>query len=256
MSREGVGRLVLACLCALAALSFNCPEAFAQDSASVAGSMPATSVLRRDLGIDAHPPLDLFGDADEQAQGGQQNGQARTPLTPGEKMRRSFKRAFLSPFGYGQTALSAILTEASEEDLPHKERDDRVADGASRFAIKFSTRATRVLLGSGVFPSLFKQDPRYERSSSTNFGRRTLHAVSRVFVTRGDDGTLQPNYSRFAGNLSASALANLWEQSTPGRDRIGADATFKRFGSLFITDAIGLVVLNEFMPDIIRIFKR
>lgn len=203
------------------------------------------------------PDDDQGGAADDAGQ--QQPAAAnplRAPLTPGQKMRRAFKGAFLSPAGYARTALSAAITEATEEDLPHKETDDRIADGLSRFAIRFSSRATRTLLGSGVYPILFKQDPRYDRSTSKSIPRRALHAVSRVFVTRGDNGSLQPNYSRFAGSFSASALSNIWEQSTPGRDRIGWDATVRRFAGSFPDDMLNNLIFREFLPDIIRIFRR
>jgi hypothetical protein len=178
-----------------------------------------------------------------------------TPLTSGEKMRRAFKSAFLTPQAYALPLVSAIITEWGEDDLPHKDTEDRVADGLSRFAIKFGRRSTNNLLGGGVFPSLFRQDPRYERAGSDGFGARAAHAVSRIFVTRGDNGRLQPNYSRFAGQLSSSALSNLWEQSTPGHDRIGTDATFRRFGTSFLTGAV-FNVLREFAPDIKKIFGR
>lgn len=173
-----------------------------------------------------------------------------TPLTSDQKMRRAFKSAFLTPQAYALPFLSAILTEVGEDDLPHKDTEDRVADGLSRFAIKFGRRSTSVMLTNGVYASLFKQDPRYERADpSKGFAARALHAASRVFVTRGDNGRHQPNYSRFAGQLSASALSNLWEQSTPGHDRIGADATFRRFGNSFITGA-AVNVIREFLPSI------
>ncbi|HYN86000.1 MAG TPA: hypothetical protein VER32_12180 [Pyrinomonadaceae bacterium] len=185
-----------------------------------------------------------------------QTNSTYTPMTSGQKMRRAFKGAFLSPAGYVRTAISAAITEAGEEDLPHKETDDRVADGLSRFAIKFTSRATRTLLGSGVYPIIFKQDPRYERSTSKNPLRRALHAASRVFVTRGDNGRIQPNYSRFAGAFSASALSNIWEQSTPGRDRIGWDATGRRFLSTFPDDILNNILFREFLPDLIRKVRR
>ncbi|HEX7174055.1 MAG TPA: hypothetical protein VF240_02055 [Pyrinomonadaceae bacterium] len=211
-----------------------------------------------------YTPSRLLREDESAGQGGAQQAQQQpqppaqtyTPLTPDGKMKRAFRRAFLSPEGYIRSAVAATLTEWGEDDLPHKTTEDRLADGLSRFAIKFSTRATRTLLGSGVYPVIFKQDPRYERSRSKNVGRRALHAASRVFVTRGDNGRLQPNYSRWAGSLSASALSNLWEQSTPGHDRIGADATFRRFGTSFITDAWQTAVFGEFLPDLIKIFKR
>jgi hypothetical protein len=178
-----------------------------------------------------------------------------TPLTSGEKMHRAFKSAFLTPQAYALPLVSAIITEWGEDDLPHKDTDDRVADGLSRFAIKFGRRSTNNLLGGGVYASLFRQDPRYDRAVDKGFGGRVAHAVSRVFVTRGDNGRIQPNYSRFAGQLSSSALSNLWEQSTPGHDRIGTDATFRRFGTSFITGAV-FNVLREFAPDIKKVFGR
>jgi hypothetical protein len=170
-----------------------------------------------------------------------------TPLTSEQKMRRAFKSAFLTPEAYGLPLLSAIITEWGEDDLPHKDTDDRVADGLSRFAIKFGRRSTTVVLSNGVYASLFKQDPRYERADpNKGVAERALHAVSRVFVTRGDNGRHQPNYSRFAGQLSGSALSNLWEQSTPGHDRIGVDATFRRFGTSFLTGALSNVIREFF----------
>ena len=196
------------------------------------------------------PARDSGGGGAQQA-----TASAYTPMTSGEKMRRAFKSAFLTPQAYALPLVSAIITEAGEDDLPHKETDDRVADGLSRFAIKFGRRSTNNLLGGGVYASIFRQDPRYERGDGKGAGARVLHAVSRVFVTRGDNGKLQPNYSRFAGQLSASALSNLWEQSTPGHDRIGTDATFRRFGNSFITGALSNII-REFAPDIKKIFGR
>lgn len=188
----------------------------------------------------------------------QQTGVTATtimPLTADEKMNRAFKSAFISPRAYIFPGVSAIITEAGEDDLPHKETEDRIADGLSRFAINFGTRSASTLLSSGVYASLFRQDPRNYRSESKNIGARALFAASRVFLTRGDNGKTQPNYSRFAGQLSASALSNLWQQSTPGHDRIGADATFRRFGSSFVGGAI-FNVISEFLPDIKKIFGR
>ena len=185
----------------------------------------------------------------------QMSASSYTPMTSGQKMRRAFKSAFLTPQAYALPLASAIITEWGEDDLPHKDTDDRVADGLTRFAIKFGRRSTNNLLGGGVYASLFRQDPRYERAEGKGAGARVLHAASRVFVTRGDNGRLQPNYSRFAGQLSSSALSNLWEQSTPGHDRIGTDATFRRFGTSFFTGMV-FNVIKEFTPDIKKIFGR
>lgn len=173
----------------------------------------------------------------------------RTPLTPEQKMRRAAKNAFLSPVGYGTTIFSAAITEYTEDDLPHKTTEDRFADFASRFAIRFTTRATNTIFGQGVYAVAFKQDPRYYPSKSKNLFKRAAYAASRVFVTYDDDGNLEPNYSRWAGSLTSSAIANLYEQSTPGRDRIGTDATFRRFGSSFTSGMINNII-REFIGDL------
>lgn len=193
-----------------------------------------------------------------QSQGAQQQptpdpqGQTQsrpTPLTAGQKVRRSFRGAFLSPAPYAIAAFNAGITQLGEDYPPHKETDDKLADWGSRTARVFATGTTYRLFGNGFYPALFKQDPRYERSRSKKFGSRLGHAVSRVFVTRDDDWNLEPNYSRFAGAATSSALANVWERSTPKHDRIGADATLKRFANTFISGAIGNL-FREFAGDL------
>lgn len=177
------------------------------------------------------------------------------PLTSEQKMNRAFKAAFLSPQGYGLSAFRAVLTQAGEDELPDKEFEDEFGDWAARFARNVANRAARNIFASGIYPVLFKQDPRYERATKKGFVNRAAHAASRVFVTRGDDGDIEPNISRAAGVLTANALSNIWERSTPGHDRRGVDATFRRFAMSFPTD-MAYNVLREFLPDIIGIFKK
>lgn len=178
-------------------------------------------------------------------------------LSPREKLKYGVRQAFLRPENYLFTGIGAIITEATERDQSHKTTSDRVGDGFTRFAINFGTRSTRSLLGAGVYPAIFNQDPRYKPSPHKGFRRRALYAVSRVFVTEGARGQLQPNYSRLGGNISASALANLWERSTPGRDRIGVGPTFERFGITLGVDMVSFVIFREFLPDIKRkLFNR
>lgn len=171
------------------------------------------------------------------------------PLTGGQKVKRAFRGAFLSPAPYAIAAFSAGITQLGEDYPPHKETGDKLADWGSRTARVFANGTTYRVFGNGFYPALFKQDPRYERSKSKKFGSRLGHAVSRVFVTRDDDWNLEPNYSRFAGAATSSALANVWERSSSNRDRIGGDATLKRFGMSFVSGAIGNI-FREFAGDL------
>ena len=190
-----------------------------------------------------------------QAAGAEQQSNGRASLTGGEKIERSFRSAFLRPAPYLTSALTAGITQLGEDRLPNKTGADEVADWGSRAARNFATASTKTLFASGFYPALLRQDPRYDPSTSKKFGRRALHAASRVFITRHDGGRLEPNYSRFAGVMTASALANLWEHSTPGHDRIGADATLSRFATLLTGDLLTNIVFKEFGPDIVRIFR-
>ena len=188
-------------------------------------------------------------DAQQQPTPEPQRQSQPAPLTAGQKVKRAFRGAFLSPVPYAVSAFNAGITQLGEDYPPHKETDDKLADWGSRTARVFATGTTYRVFGNGFYPALFKQDPRYERSKSKKFGHRLGHAVSRLFVTRDDDWNLEPNYSRFAGAATSSALANVWERSTPKHDRIGADATLKRFGMTFVSGAIGNI-FREFAGDL------
>ena len=179
-----------------------------------------------------------------------------TPLTAGEKVEGAARAAFLNPATYAFTGLGAAVTEIRERSQPQKDTNDRIADGFSRFAISFATGTSNTMLGSGVFPALFKQDPRYFPSNKKGFGPRAAYAMSRVFVTRGDNGRNQPNVSRLAGNFSAAALANIWERDTPGANRIGMRPTINRFGTSVISGMVTNIILKEFWPDIMEILKK
>jgi hypothetical protein len=171
------------------------------------------------------------------------------PLSAEQKIGRAFRGAFLSPTPYAIAAFNGGIRQIGEDRLPHKDTGDELADWGSQSARVFATGTTYRIFGNGFYPALFRQDPRYERSKSKKFGSRLGHAVSRVFVTRDDDWNLEPNYSRFAGAMTASAMANVWERSTPGHDRVGTNATLRRFGMTFVSGAIGNI-FREFAGDL------
>ena len=236
-------------LLAPALLAFAAAAACAQGSSNTKPTPGAAEAER----VGAASP------ADGQKQPAADAARAATlpaPLSADEKIGRSLRSAFLRPAPYMMSAFTAGITQWREDRLPHKTTGDEFADWGSRAARNFATRSTSTFFSSGVYPALFKQDPRYDPSQSKSFGRRVVHAASRVVVTRGDDGSLQPNYSRFAGEFTSSALSNLWEHSTPGHDRIGADATIRRFERSFVTGALSNILFKEFGPDIKRLFKR
>jgi len=67
-----------------------------------------------------------------------------------------------------------------------------------------------------VFPSLLHQDPRYHYQGTGTTKSRLLHAMSTPFITRGDNGNREINYSNILGDLAAGAIANAYY---PSQDR-------------------------------------
>jgi hypothetical protein len=65
-------------------------------------------------------------------------------------------------------------------------------------------------MSEGLFPVALHQDPRYFAKGAGGFWKRTGYAVSREFITRGDDGRNHFNTSELAGNAVAAAISNLY----------------------------------------------
>lgn len=79
-----------------------------------------------------------------------------------------------------------------------------------RFGAAYTNDFSARMLSSGLFASLFHQDPRYFYKGEGSFQSRTMYAISCAFVTRNDDGRWRPNYSHVLGVFAAAALSNLY----------------------------------------------
>jgi len=62
----------------------------------------------------------------------------------------------------------------------------------------------------GLGPIVFKQDNRFYTLGHGGFRKRTFYAVSRVFITRKDDGDPMFNFSEIIGSGASSGLSTLW----------------------------------------------
>ena len=71
-----------------------------------------------------------------------------------------------------------------------------------------------IMIGGAILPSLLHQDPRYHYKGTGTDKSRMLHAISSPFVCWGDNGKRQPNYSSIGGDLSSSAISNLYYPPT------------------------------------------
>lgn len=178
-------------------------------------------------------------------------------LSASQKLEYGAKVTYLNPGTYIGPAFRSYFTQRNELPVAGKTTGDNFADGLSFYGRYFALQSTANFLASGVYPALFKQDPRYFPSPKKSFGARLLFSSSQTFLTRSDAGRLQYNYSKLAGFMTSAAIANAYEKNTPkaldaqGRiisinQRTGPSATFRNFGILIASDVIGNVLFNEF----------
>jgi hypothetical protein len=96
--------------------------------------------------------------------------------------------------------------------------------------------------GDAVLPSLLHQDPRYFYQGTGTTKSRLLHAMATPFVTKGDDGRREINYSNIIGDLASGAIANAYY---PSQDRgVGPVARSALVG---VGSRIALGILQEFV---------
>jgi hypothetical protein len=107
---------------------------------------------------------------------------------------------------------------------------------------------THNVIGNSFFAPLFHDDPRYYRMGKDhNVGRRSIYALTRVFVTKSDDGIARPNYSLISGNIAGAALTNAYFPDV----NHGAKETAKIFGTSMVGSAVGFIV-TEFLDDALQ----
>ncbi len=111
-----------------------------------------------------------------------------------------------------------------------------------RYGATYADVVTGNFIGAALLPSLFKQDPRYFYKGTGSKKSRVLYALANSFITKGDNGKWQPNYSGLMGSLAAGGISNLYY---PASDR-GAGLTFE---NVAITIAAGSAanILQEFV---------
>ncbi len=167
-------------------------------------------------------------------------------LSPGQKIEYAFRTA-ANP---GRVAIAAIVA-GIHEGLDEDEDIGWGAEGyGKRVGVAYLDSFSGTILGNGVMPIVFHQDPRYFRMGQGGIKRRLLYSVSRSFVTRHDgQGRWEPNYSKISGNMIAGALSNLYypEWDSGWKETVADGLTVTATGS------IGNV-FREFWPDISRKF--
>ena len=84
---------------------------------------------------------------------------------------------------------------------------------AQRYGAAYAGGVSDILIGGAILPSLLHQDPRYFYSGEGTTKQRVAHALRAIFLTHGDNGKVQFNYSGIGGDMASAALANTYYPS-------------------------------------------
>jgi hypothetical protein len=174
-------------------------------------------------------------------------GMQPPPLTSVQKFKLAAQ--YLNPYTFLFVAVEAGVNQARN----HPEAYGQGAEGfGKRYGAGLADGLTDGIFVTGVYPSLFRQDPRYYRLDDGGFTHRAGYAITRILVTRQDSGRRAFNFSEVLGSFSSAALAVTYY---PKENRDFSDVA-ERAGIQFAFDA-GFNLLKEFYPEIDRkIFRK
>lgn len=82
-----------------------------------------------------------------------------------------------------------------------------------RYGAAYAGGVSDILIGGAILPSLLHQDPRYFYSGQGTTKQRVAHALRAIFLTHGDNGKTEFNFSGIGGDMASAALANTYYPS-------------------------------------------
>jgi hypothetical protein len=167
-------------------------------------------------------------------------------LTASDKFHM-FVESTADPLNYVGAAWEAATAQIHHDDPSYRQG---AAAFGKRYGAAVTDNVTGDFFGTFLYPSLFRQDPRYYRLGQGPAQARFGHALAHRFVTRGDSGKRMANYSEWFGTVSSKALSNLYH---PGHPR-GFGPTASRVGWSVGND-MAWDMLREFWPEVSRKFK-
>ncbi len=111
--------------------------------------------------------------------------------------------------------LTAGFSGAQYVHNSYPEYGDGPEGYGKRFGANYADQVLSRGLSSFLFPSVFRQDPRYfYMGPNRSFALRLRHALLAGVVTKGNNGKWQPNFASVAGHASAGAISTIYRPST------------------------------------------
>jgi hypothetical protein len=163
------------------------------------------------------------------------------PTTTGEK----FKITFEDSFDYSAFLEVAILAGMGEAQTSIPEFHGGWPGYGRYYWHSFTDNVDGNLWVEFLLPVATREDPRYYTLGHGGFVHRTEYAVSRLFITRNNEGNPTPNFSEVVGNGVAAGLSNLYY---PSQERSWTK-TGQRWVTQLSIDGLDDLV-KEFWPEV------
>jgi hypothetical protein len=128
------------------------------------------------------------------------------PLTPKEKLGLAWKSS-TDPFTFAGVAAIAGFQQAGDEFHGYGQG---LEGYGKRYGAFYGDVVIGTFLGSAIFPSILRQDPRYFYRGTGSKRSRLLYALSNSIICKGDNGKLQPNYSYVLGSFVTGTIASYY----------------------------------------------
>ena len=171
-----------------------------------------------------------------------------SPLAPKQKFH-SFVVYTYAPETFISAGLDAIRAKTLSDNAAY---EPGFTGYGQHFAVELATNETDAFFQRFLLPIVLKQDPRYLRNPDLPFVRRVLYSVSRVAVTRSDNGKNTFNASLILGAAASQAISDIY---VPGHQQ-GLWPVGRRMAFDLAIDS-GFNLFYEFWPDLRRkIFHR
>src|SRR6266850_6014109 len=169
------------------------------------------------------------------------------PLSVGEKFKL-FVDNSASPGTFVAAAFGAGIGQAENSPSGYGQG----AEGfGKRFGASMARNASSEFFGTFVLASILSEDPRFFPQAEPTLGGSVKYALTRVVVTRSDDGRNVANWSGLLGPAMAEGLANVY---WPEEERT-APKTLERYGLDLATRA-GLNMFRNYWPVFFKKLRR
>ena len=169
------------------------------------------------------------------------------PQTPKEK----FKTGFEDSFDYSAVIFVGIQAGIAQATKSYPAFHQGAAGYARYYWHTFADQADENLMVESILPTVTHEDSRYYTLGHGGFVKRSIYAVSRIAITRKDDGGPTVNLSEIVG---AGAAAGISTAYYPGQYD-----TWTKTGQRWLTNLIldgATLYVKEFWPDINKKFSK